>query len=272
VVWQSKPQTGILFSKVTPFWGIASLNYLVEGSRRYELRDKPERLTLGNREVQVWHYDLDVDAELENSFVSLLSAEEKNRANRFHFPDHRRLFIARRGILRIILSQYTGCEPEAIHFKQGEFGKPYLASPNSHEQIRFSATSSSNLGGVAITRCGDVGMDLEQVLPDTDQKEIASSQFSLEEHDWLRLQPAFNHPEAFYKIWTCKEAYLKGKGLGITVSLKDFAISINGERASLAWSNIDPKDTQRWSFHQLVTEPGFIGCLAFNPDTPAQNH
>jgi len=252
--------------------GIISLNYQVKGSRRYELNDKPERLTLEDHEVQVWHYDLDVDAELENSLDSLLSAEEKDRANRFHFLEHRLRFIARRGILRRILSQYVDCEPGAIHFKQGQYGKPYLASPNSTEKIRFSATSSNNLGGVAITRCGDVGLDIEQVLPDTDQKEIASSQFSQEEHDWLHQQPAFKHPEAFYKIWTCKEAYLKGKGLGITVSLKDFSVSIKGESASLAWSNIDPKDTQRWSFHQLATEPGFIGCLAVNPDSPAQNH
>ena len=240
------------------------LNCEVRDSRRFEVVDEHGHHALGDREVQVWHYNLDVDAELETTLARHLNDEENDRAARFRFAKHKRRFIARRATLRIILSQYAGCEPKALRFKYGEHGKPYIAWPHSAGNIRFSATNSHGLGGVAITKCCELGLDFEQVLPDGDQKLIASTQFSSEENDWLLHLPESKRLVAFYELWTSKEAYLKGKGLGVTVPLSHFAVSVNPGAPQLAWSDIDRTDPQHWSLHRLVIEPGFIACLAIN--------
>lgn len=243
---------------------VGLLNCEVKGSRRFDVTGEPGSLALGDREVQIWHYNLDVDAELEAVLARHLNNEEIDRASRFRFAKHRRRFIARRAALRMILSQYADCEPKALSFKYGEHGKPTIASPHSAGNLRFSAANSHRLGGVAITRCCDLGFDLEQVLPADDHELIASTQFSTEENDWWLQVPESQRLAAFYELWTCKEAYLKGKGLGITAPLNHFAVSVSPEAPRLTWSDIDPADPQHWSLHRLVIEPEFVACLAIN--------
>ena len=234
----------------------------MRNSQRFEGADNDVCLALGDHDVQVWHFSLDVDAEREASLADHLNDEENDRAAKFRFAKHRRRFIARRGLLRIILSRYAGCDPKDIRFKVGKHGKPSIAWPDSAGRIRFSTAHSNDLGGVAITQCCELGLDVEQVLPEGDQKLIAETQFSPEENDGLLCLPESRRLIAFYEIWTGKEAYLKGKGLGMTVPLNQFAISVNPEAPRLVWSDIDSTDPQHWSLHRMLMEPGFIACLA----------
>lgn len=227
----------------------------------------PKDYTLEDREVQVWHYKLDVDAEREITFAHILDDEEHLRASRFKFIKHRRRFIANRGILRVILAQYAACDPKALRFAYGQHGKPTIAWPTSACDIRFSVSGSHGLGAVAVARCNELGLDLEQVRPNNDLDVIVSSQFSTEEQDWFRRLPASDRLSAFFEIWTCKEAYLKGKGLGLTVPLNQFSLSINqGMPPRLTWSGIDKSDLLQWSLQHLIIEPGFVACLAIEGD------
>lgn len=247
------------------------MNCEVRSSQRFNITDEQTPLMLGDDEVQVWHFNLDIDAELEAALACHLDNDENERASKFQFEKHRRRFIARRGTLRNLLSRYAGCDPKDIRFEQGEHGKPRVVDPESISSIRFSATHSQDLGGVAITRCCDIGLDFEQILPDSDQALIASTQFSPEENDALLQLPESERREAFYAIWTGKEAYLKGKGLGITAPLNSFTVSVNPETPQLIGSDIDPSDPEHWSLHRLVIEPGFAACLALNLNSNSVN-
>jgi 4'-phosphopantetheinyl transferase len=247
------------------------LNCEVKSSRRFDVKDEQVPLALGDHEVQVWHFNLDIDVELETALAHHLDHDENERASKFQFAKHRRRFIARRAILRTLLSRYAGCDPKAIRFEYGEHGKPRIAGPDSISSIRFSATHSQDLGGVAVTRCCDTGLDFEQILPDGDQALIASTQFSSEENDALLQLPESERREAFYAIWTGKEAYLKGKGLGITAPLNGFTVSVNPEAPQLVGSEIDSSDPEHWSLHRLVVEPGFAACLALNLNSNSVN-
>lgn len=240
------------------------LNCEVKSSRRFDITNEQTPLALGDDEVQIWHYNLGIDAELEAALSHHLDHDENERASKFQFAKHRRRFIARRAILRTLLSRYAGCDPKAIRFEQGEHGKPRIVGPDSISSIRFSATHSQDLAGVAITHCCDIGLDFEQILPDGDQALIASTQFSPEENDALLQLPESERREGFYAIWTGKEAYLKGKGLGITAPLNGFTVSVTPEVFQLIGSDIDPSDPEHWSLHRLDIEPGFAACLALN--------
>lgn len=218
-------------------------------------------VVLAPGEVQVRHFLLDVDAATEATLVRMLDDEERRRAERFRFEEHRRRFIVRRGMLRLVLSRYAGTGPETLRFERGAADKPALAWPDGNA-LRFSASSSGGLGAVAVALDRELGLDLEQIRPNGDHELIAACEFSPEENDWLRRLPEARRLAAFYRLWTCKEAYLKGKGVGLTVPLNDFAISLSQETPRLAWSNLDNSDPERWSLQPLSIEPGFAACLA----------
>lgn len=214
-------------------------------------------------EVQVWHYILDVNAEKEETLIRVLSDEEIERVNRYRFDKHRRRFIAGRGILRAILAHYLGCEPQALGFGHGEHGKPYIAWPQSAHDIRFSASDSHGLGAVAVTQGNELGLDIEKVRHNSDQEQIVAREFAAEERDWFCGLPEDERARAFHELWTCKEAYLKAKGVGLAAPLNSFAISMSrGAQPRLSWSAIDNADPQRWLLHRLAIDSGFATCLA----------
>lgn len=238
---------------------------------------RPASLTPGD--VQVWHFRLEVDGNAETALARVLDDQERSRAERFRFTEHRRRFIVRRAMLRLILSRYADVAPEKLRYASGN--KPTLAWPDKG-LLKFSASSSGELGAVAVTLERELGLDVEQVRANRDHDLIASSEFSAEESDWLRRLPDIGRLDAFYRLWTCKEAYLKGKGVGLTASLKDFAVSMNQETPRLLWSKLDDADPEQWSLQMLSMEPGFAACLAveggcravrsergFVPETPA---
>src|SRR5688500_16360479 len=86
-------------------------------------------LRLAAGEVHVWHASLAADATEIASYAILLSDDEAERANRYVFDRHRARFTAGRGIVREVLSRYTGTPPEGIALTYGAQGKPELAQP-----------------------------------------------------------------------------------------------------------------------------------------------
>jgi 4'-phosphopantetheinyl transferase len=219
------------------------------------------RLAVDGR-VQVWHYRLDVDDEQERLCARILDDSERERAELFRFAHLRKRFIVGRATLRTILGHCTDMDPRSLRFALGEHGKPYIDEPHC-AHIRFNASDSQGLGAVAIAQGHEIGFDIERVRPNQDCDLIAASEFCNEEWEWLQCLPEPDRLTAFFALWTCKEAYLKGKGLGLTVPLNQFAIAMDSERGSrLAWSKIDRADPQHWCLQRLDIEPGFVACLA----------
>lgn len=258
-----------------------------------------ESASLAPGEVQVWHFGLDADAQTQAALARLLDDAERGQAQRFRFEEHRRRFIVRRGILRVILARYLRAAPETLRFARGAAGKPAIAWPQA-SPLTFSASSSAGFGAVAVADGRELGLDVEHIRPDRDHNLIAR-QFAHEEAAALRDLPPALQEAAFFDLWTCKEAYLKGKGLGFTVSPDQFAFTptlpaprgttitplirhvpgvpretgikegVSAESAypfaslqtaRLAWSMIEAADVERWSFYHLSLAPGFAACLA----------
>jgi 4'-phosphopantetheinyl transferase len=63
-----------------------------------------EVASLGQDEVHVRIASLDCPQSEMTYFENILAEDEINRANRFHFRKDRERFVARRGLLRMILS------------------------------------------------------------------------------------------------------------------------------------------------------------------------
>jgi 4'-phosphopantetheinyl transferase len=220
--------------------------------------------------VQVWYYRLDPGPDRVAEMLQWLDDAEAERARGFRFDMHSRRFVAGRGTLREILASYAGVGPRTVRFEYGAHGKPYIDGPECLSGLTFSVSNSGELGAVAIARGLELGLDLEQEKASADHDLVAEREFSAQEQRWYLDLSADRRPKAFFQLWTCKEAYLKGKGLGLNASLKCFSISL-GSRAwpELAWSDIDLQDPRRWSFSWISTQPGYIACLALDGDRRA---
>ncbi len=214
-------------------------------------------------EVKIWQFNLDVSLKLEKELTVLLTASERERASKFRFEKHRRRFVVGRGMLRTVLAHYLACEAVDIIFSYNDYGKPSVRMMGEKaEGVTFSVSNSSSLGAVAISRNLEMGFDLERIRPNKDHGLIVENSFSAEERSWFEMLPEQERTGAFFDLWTCKEAYLKGKGSGLSVPLSSFYISIQEDSAKLIRSELDETDPLRWVFYRYEPAPGFTACLA----------
>lgn len=223
----------------------------------------PTPLVLEVDEVHVWRADLDVAPGVVAALYRTLAADERERAERFHFPIHRARSIVARGLLRAIIARYLDREPGTIAFQYNAFGKPALADGHDTGGIRFNVSHADGIALFALTRRREVGVDIERVRADMVGERIAEHFFSPREVAALRaLDPALQH-DAFFTCWTRKEAYVKARGGGLSIALDQFDVSLApGEPAAILASREAGEARRRWSLHYLTPGPGSVGAVA----------
>lgn len=160
--------------------------------------------------VHVWRVGLDA---VPAQAGEVLSADERDRAQRFARLQDRQRFVAGRAVLRSILAEVLDIPSGApLRFGDGSAGKPVLRdAPGLH----FNLSHSEELAVIAVTRAGEVGIDLERHRPLPDMASVARVLFTEAEQAAMLGCPASAREAVFYRIWTRKEALLKAMGLGI---------------------------------------------------------
>ncbi len=223
----------------------------------------PQTPTIGRNEVHVWRAALDQAPSLMQEFRRRLAADEQARAARLYFERDREHFIAARGMLRDILGRYLNDAPESLSFRYGSHGKPALAGEPDGAAIRFNVSHSHGLALYAVTRSGEVGIDLEQIRSEVAVAEIAERFFSPREVAALLNLPASEQRLAFFRCWARKEAYIKARGEGLSTPLNEFDVSLAaGEPAALLDIRPDASELLRWSLQDLDAGPGYAAALA----------
>jgi 4'-phosphopantetheinyl transferase len=177
--------------------------------------------------------------------AAMLSSDELHRAGRYRFALHRDRFIAGRGFLREVLGLYLGSRPETLTFRTGPFGKPEL------EGLHFNVAHAEDRILIAVA-AEPVGVDIERVRPMPEVGSLAEQVFSSDEFAaWQEFPPGRRH-DAFFWLWTRKEALLKGIGLGISQHLKDVSVFFGTEDGLRA-----PRELggEAWSVSTFVEGP-----------------
>jgi 4'-phosphopantetheinyl transferase len=72
---------------------------------------------------------------------------------------------------------------------------------------------------LAVSRAEPIGVDVEALRPMPDALDLAQRFFSAGEADALGALDPADRDRAFLRMWTRKEAYLKGLGLGLSGNL-----------------------------------------------------
>ncbi|HEY6837445.1 MAG TPA: 4'-phosphopantetheinyl transferase superfamily protein [Geobacteraceae bacterium] len=193
----------------------------------------------------------------------LLSPDEITRGKRLVAPLVRGRFFAAHTLLRRILAVHTDCRPEELRFHTSAFGKPALAGEEREDGVRFTISHSGDLLLVAVCRGRELGVDVEEVRVDMDFQAIAAHYFSPAEREALHRLPPLEQPAAFYRCWTRKEAYIKGRGAGLHLPLDQFAVTLApDEPAAIIHDLTLPAASPCWQLADLAVPAGFVAALA----------
>jgi len=187
-----------------------------------------QKLNLPPYAIHLWHcfYDGIRDKELISQYYSILSASEKEQQQHFYFHKHRHQYLVTRALIRTLLSLYDDIPPERWEFSKNQYGKPEIAGGISSLPIRFnlSHTDGLILCGIILNR--DIGVDAENLERNKDGLSIAERYLSRREVQELHQQPETFQKQRFFKYWTLKEAYIKARGMGLSLPLGKFAFHI----------------------------------------------
>ena len=222
----------------------------------------PTALHLAENEVHVWRTSLAAPLRTVERLQPLLVSEEITRAQRFYFEKDRLHWIVARATLRTLLGRYLDVEPQCICFASNDYGKPAITSPTAGRRLHFNLSHSGDLALYAFAYEREVGIDIEQVRANVDCIELATHYFSACECQALQTLPVDRQREAFFLCWSRKEAYIKARGKGLSLSLDQFDVSLDpDESARFLGSREEPEITQRWSLEALFPGTGYAGAL-----------
>jgi 4'-phosphopantetheinyl transferase len=169
--------------------------------------------------VEVWHARLDEHRGRLPALGATLSADERERADRFRRAADRESFTLRRGLLRELLGRYLELEPAAVRFSYGRWDKPSVDG-----DLAFNASSSGGHALFAFARGRAVGVDIERLREIGDMEGVAARIMSARGLADYRAE--WDRVRALYAVWTQKEAYVKALGDGFAAPLDAFDVPL----------------------------------------------
>ncbi len=227
-------------------------------------RDSSPLPALSRQDVHVWFCPLVRHEEQRVALAALLSRDEQARAARFAFDRDRHRFILSHGLLRAILAGYVGREATQIEFATGAHGKPALSGRSCAAQdIQFSLSHSGAYAVVAVAAGRAVGVDVEVRRKDVNAPNLAQRFFAAGEAQQIIQTHGDAQQQLFYRYWTVKEAYLKGRGVGLSLGLDRFEILFDdgSPLARVRTSDSEALD-MNWQMRSLSLADDLSGALA----------
>lgn len=222
----------------------------------------PQQLPELNEQSHIWLISLvGFSAEDLSSMQTHLSYDEHEKIQRLKFQIHRDRKLISQFALRDILSRYISVSPENIVFCYGDHGKPALQD----NSLQFNLTHSNDIALCVVGAQHAVGIDIEHQQKMRDFLSIAQRYFSPFEYQQLQQSPPHLLEQAFYRLWTCKEAFIKALGAGLSYPLANFdvdlAAALRGEHC-LSSIEGDTKQAQQWRLQSFVAQQEYLASVA----------
>lgn len=218
----------------------------------------PDSISPPHATIHCWRIIADgMPAQLEAASRALLSADEAVRADRFRRAADRHNFIAAHAGLRILLAAALGRNHGNLDLTRHDAGKPGLRG----QPLEFNLSHSGNIVLIAITHNLAVGVDVEKPRDLQDRQAIAERFFHPAEAAELASLGGDAARHAFFRCWTRKEAVIKALGLGLSLPLSTFRVSVQEPARLLSTTGIEPA-AAAWSLMDLRPAPDYVGAVA----------
>jgi 4'-phosphopantetheinyl transferase len=165
--------------------------------------------------------------------------------------------------MRRILSNYCDADAATLTFARNHHGKPHLIARANGPNLQFSVSHSSNCCMLAVRLDHPIGVDVEKVRDLPRAMDIVRRYFTPAESQALAALPGTARRDAFFALWTHKEAAVKGLGIGLPAHLGriEFDLDPAGGLRLAAWDG-DQSVTQNWSIVRLDPQPGYVAAVA----------
>jgi 4'-phosphopantetheinyl transferase len=224
------------------------------------------RLARLDREVHVWLARPDAvhDAPQLAACDAVLSAEERTRQQRLRSESGRRLYLVAHALVRSALSHYASVPPDRWSFAANRWGRPTVVGPAGGPPLQFNLSHTAGLAACVVT-CGcDCGVDVEFTDRRRDPLTVARRVLSPDEYADLERWPLERQREGFFVYWTLKEAYVKARGMGMALPLREASFRVNEDRIEIS---VEGKPDTSWQFASLRPSPRHLLAVAVHAKT-----
>jgi 4'-phosphopantetheinyl transferase len=230
-----------------------------------DMAEKNRIISLTRDEIHLWlaFYDEITEAHLHSAYRELLNAEEKNQEPRFYFERDQRRYLVTRALARTVLSRYEPVHPREWIFSSNAYGRPEVANtPAKDSGLSFNISHTHSLIVLGVTRSRALGVDVENFRAREVSMDIADRYFAPQEVTALNAVPQHQQQYRFFEYWTFKEAYIKARGMGLSLPLDKFSFHYPHDRA--VEISIDPEladPAARWQFWQFQPTPEYLVAI-----------
>ena len=177
---------------------------------------------------------------------ALLSEEEQQRAQRFRFERDRLAFVAGRALARTALAHAHPLPAPEWRFMNNAHGKPAPTPPCG---LNFNIANCQDLAVCLLARGSEVGLDAEAVARAAQIFEVAPRIFSEQELAQCAALAHAEQADRALSLWVLKEAYVKARGLGLSLPLKKFSFLFERDGEIELAMDADFGDRpERWRF------------------------
>jgi 4'-phosphopantetheinyl transferase len=210
---------------------------------------------IGNS-IDVWKTNSNLNSTLVDSFKSILTGDEIDRANRFYQQKDRNRFITSRAALRTILGRYLNIAPEAVEFASGINKKPFIKSGNQNN-LQYNLSHSGDAILLAVTDSA-IGTDVEFINYDFGYREVLTDNFSPGEINYITEADSIHR---FFKLWTRKEAITKATAQGLDCDLR----LLPGLDGTTVVADGIIASNEDWVINSFNLDNQYIASVAGNP-------
>ena len=217
-----------------------------------------------NNGADVWQFSLAADDSTVTRHALMLSSDELERAYKHKSTNGFRQFVVARSMLRQLLAIYTGVSPAKLAFAYGPHGKPELTGGPS---VQFNLAHSGDRAIYAIANKQPVGVDIERIGRTVNSQRLAKRFFSTAEYEALQGISPTSRQQAFFRLWTGKEAIVKVTGKGLAQLIGKFEITNPFGYPALIISRESPQ-LEKIRLYYPDPGEGYIAAVAL---LPAQN-
>jgi 4'-phosphopantetheinyl transferase len=188
-----------------------------------------------------------------------MTADERGRFDRFRHDDDRVMFAVGRLVARTMVGRALSVDPASWAWREGPHGRPEIDRPNTN--LHFNLSHSAGLVICALSRDRAVGVDVEDLARRAPDPAIVPRYCSPAEADDVRSRGE-RWRDRFLTYWTLKEAYVKARGVGISVPLSDISFTVNERGARIGFDGSLAGTDDRWAFHLWQPSARHLAAVA----------
>jgi 4'-phosphopantetheinyl transferase len=220
-------------------------------------------LQLDSETVHIWLASrAAVGDDMLPGYAWLLDDVERERWRRFRVRSAADQYLIGRALLRTTLSRYAPVSARAWAFEVNAYGSPYVSEPGSHRDLRFNISHTDGLVACAVTRGGEVGIDVENSTREVDPLALAPTVFARPEVEDVAAAAPEQRRQRFLAYWTLKEAYIKARGMGVSLALDGFWFDLSSDPPRIQFGARCPDRSERWYFYRCAPTPSHALAIA----------